>query len=94
MTRTLYMLQYDVDYGDRENWNVIYTPCPWECKFYTPCEVFDSAEARMKRVEYIMANSEDYASLEENFIMTDLKLMSEGDYNAPIINCEDDEDEF
>lgn len=76
MTRTLYMLQYDVDYGDRENWNT----------FYTPCEVFDSAEARMKRVEYIMANSENCVDLEDNFYLTEVKLMSEEDYNAPIQN--------
>lgn len=86
MKTTLYMLQYDVDYGDRENWNV----------FYTPCEVFDSAEARMKRVEYIMANSDEYVDLEENFLMTEVELMADLDYNAPIKDSEwraDDEDE-
>ena len=39
----IYLLYYDTDYGSREEWNT----------FYTPCEVFDSAEKRQARIDFI-----------------------------------------
>lgn len=39
----LYLLYYDTDMGSREEWNT----------FYTPCEVFDSAEKRQARIDFI-----------------------------------------
>ena len=39
----LYLLYYDTDIGSREEWNT----------FYTPCEVFDSAEKRQARIDFI-----------------------------------------
>lgn len=41
----LYLLYYDTDMGEREEWNT----------FYTPCEVFDSAEKRQDRIDFIKA---------------------------------------
>jgi hypothetical protein len=46
----VYLLYYDNDHGDRENWNT----------FYTPVEVFLSKKERQDRIDFIKANSEDY----------------------------------
>lgn len=62
----LYLLYYDHDYGDRENWNT----------FYTPCEVFDSAEKRQARIDVIQAQSEDYKE-DDSFHTVDLDIMSD-----------------
>jgi hypothetical protein len=47
---TLYMLSYDEDNGDREDWNV----------FYTPVEAFSSDEKRKARIEVLRAANCDY----------------------------------
>ena len=46
----LYLLYYDTDRGDREEWNT----------FYTPCEVFDSAAKRRARIEFIKQQVDAY----------------------------------
>ena len=46
----LYLLYYDNDSGDRENWNT----------FYTPVEVFLSEKERQDRIDAIKSQSEDY----------------------------------
>jgi hypothetical protein len=45
----LYLLYYDIDYGNREAWNT----------FYTPVEVFDSAEKRQARIDFIQKQVDD-----------------------------------
>jgi hypothetical protein len=64
----VYLLYYDNDYGDRENWNT----------FYTPCEVFDSAEKRQARIDVIQALSEDYKD-DDSFHKVDLDIMSDAE---------------
>lgn len=48
----IYLLFYDTNYGDREEWNT----------FYTPIEAFSSAEEREKRKDQIrkLAEYNDY----------------------------------
>lgn len=42
----VYVLFYDTDEGDRENWNT----------FYTPCEVFADAATREARKNFVTTN--------------------------------------
>ena len=42
----VYVLFYDVDEGDRENWNT----------FYTPCEVFADPETREARKNFVLTS--------------------------------------
>ena len=44
----VYLLYYDTDYGDREEWNT----------FYTPCEAFTSKVKREER-RAMLANAVD-----------------------------------
>jgi hypothetical protein len=61
----VYLLYYDTDLGSREEWNT----------FYTPCEVFDSAEKRQDRIDVIQAQSTDYKD-DDSFHKVDLDIMS------------------
>ena len=64
----LYLLYYDHDYGDRENWNT----------FYTPCEVFDSEEKRQARIDFITAQvDEDGEPVAYDFHEVDTVLMTD-----------------
>lgn len=64
----VYLLYYDTDYGSREEWNT----------FHTPCEVFDSAERRQARIDFIQAHSTDYTD-DDCFHKVDTEIMSEAD---------------
>lgn len=46
----VYLLYYDTDHGDREEWNI----------FYTPCEVFATDAERQSRIDVIKSQSEEY----------------------------------
>jgi hypothetical protein len=61
----VYLLYYDHDYGDRENWNT----------FYTPVEVFLSEAERQARIDVIKAQSEDYTD-EDCFYTVDVDVMT------------------
>ena len=64
----LYLLYYDTDRGDREEWNT----------FYTPVEVFDSAAKRRARIEFIAAQvDEDGEPYEYAFHCVDTALMTD-----------------
>jgi hypothetical protein len=66
----VYLLYYDNDYGDRENWNT----------FHTPCEVFDSAEKRQARIDFIRAQVDDDGEpVEYEFYEVDLDIMSDAE---------------
>ena len=60
----VYLLYYDNDHGDRENWNT----------FYTPVEVFLSEAERQARINVIKANSEDYTD-DDCFFTLDKDVM-------------------
>jgi hypothetical protein len=45
----VYLLFYDEDNGERENWSV----------FYTPCEVFADAATRDARMAYVKTQRPD-----------------------------------
>ena len=63
----LYLLYYDTDRGDREEWNT----------FYTPCEVFDSAAKRRARIDFIKAQvDEDGEPVEYGFHEVDTEIMT------------------
>ena len=62
----IYLLYYDTDYGGREEWNT----------FYTPVEVFDSAEKRQARIDVIKAQSEDYTD-DDRFYTVDKEVMTD-----------------
>ena len=67
----VYLLYYDTDFGNREEWNT----------FYTPVEVFDSKEKRQARIDFIKQQvNEDgdpagykFHTVDEH-IMTDSKI--------------------
>jgi hypothetical protein len=61
----VYLLYYDTDYGDREEWNT----------FHTPCEVFDSAEKRQARIDFLIANTDEYTD-EDRFYKVDKDIMT------------------
>jgi hypothetical protein len=64
----LYLLYYDIDYGNREAWNT----------FYTPVEVFDSAEKRQARMDFIQKQvDEDGEPVEYKFHEVDTVLMTD-----------------
>ena len=64
----LYLLYYDTDYGSREEWNT----------FYTPCEVFDSAEKRQARIDFINTQvDQDGEPVEYGFHEVDTVLMTD-----------------
>ena len=64
----LYLLYYDVDYGNRGAWNT----------FYTPVEVFDSAEKRQARIDFIKAQvDEDGEPVGYDFHEVDTVLMTD-----------------
>jgi hypothetical protein len=66
----VYLLYYDTDYGDREEWNT----------FHTPCEVFDSAEKRQARMDFIQKQvDEDGEPVEYEFHEVDLNIMSDAE---------------
>jgi hypothetical protein len=48
MPQTLYLLAYDSDDGNREDWSV----------FYTPLELFKTEEDRQKRMDYLKNHPE------------------------------------
>lgn len=60
----LFVLQYSVDDGSRESYNV----------FYTPVEVFSSEELRDQRIEELKKEDEEY-----DFIKTEMFLDNSGD---------------
>ena len=64
----VYLLYYDTDLGSREEWNT----------FYTPCEVFDSAEKRQARIDIIQAQSKNYKD-DDSFHKVDLDIMSDAE---------------
>lgn len=54
----VYILNYDTDYGSREEWNT----------FYTPTEVFSSSEKRAARIDELKsAEDEDGEPIEYEF---------------------------
>jgi hypothetical protein len=64
----LYLLYYDTDHGNREAWNT----------FYTPVEVFDSAEKRQARMDFIQKQvDEDGEPVEYEFHEVDTVLMTD-----------------
>jgi hypothetical protein len=64
----LYLLYYDIDYGNREAWNT----------FYTPVEVFASAEKRQARIDFIQKQvDEDGEPVEYDFHEVDTVLMTD-----------------
>jgi hypothetical protein len=66
----VYLLYYDTDYGDREEWNT----------FHTPCEVFDSAEKRQARIDFIRAQvDQDGEPVEYEFHTVDQDIMSDSE---------------
>ena len=66
----LYLLYYDTDYGSREEWNT----------FYTPVEVFDTAEKRQNRIDFIKQQvNENNEPLEYEFHTVDTTIMAEAD---------------
>jgi hypothetical protein len=77
----IYALFYDCDNGNREDWNI----------FYTPLELFATAEERAARIAYIKSKASDP---ELDFEERDLELTT--DTNALIdrkVMVEDDDDE-
>ena len=66
----VYLLYYDTNYGDREEWNT----------FHTPCEVFDSAEKRQARIDFIRAQvDQDGEPVEYEFEEVDYDFMSDAE---------------
>jgi hypothetical protein len=66
----VYLLYYDTDYGDREEWNT----------FHTPCEVFDGAEKRQARIDVIKSQvDQDGEPVEYEFHTVDLDIMSDAE---------------
>ena len=64
----VYLLYYDIDYGNREAWNT----------FYTPVEVFDSAEKRQARMDFIRQQvDQDGEPVEYDFHEVDTVLMTD-----------------
>lgn len=64
----VYLLYYDVDYGQREAWNT----------FYTPVEVFDSAEKRQARMDFICQQvDQDGEPVKYDFHEVDTVLMTD-----------------
>lgn len=64
----IYLLYYDTDMGSREEWNT----------FYTPCEVFDSAEKRQARIDFIKAQVDYYGEpVEYGFHEVDTEIMTD-----------------
>jgi hypothetical protein len=61
----VYLLYYDTDYGVSEEWNT----------FYTPCEVFDSEEKRQARIDFLIANTDEYTD-EDRFYKVDKDIMT------------------
>lgn len=63
----LYLLYFDTNRGDREEWNT----------FYTPCEVFDSKEKRQERIDFIKNQvDEDGEPTKYEFHKVDTVLMT------------------
>ena len=66
----LYLLYYDTDYGSREEWNT----------FYTPVEVFDSAEKRQARIDFIRQQvDQDGEPVGYDFHTVDTEIMTDAD---------------
>jgi hypothetical protein len=64
----LYLLYFDIDYGNREAWNT----------FYTPVEVFDSAKKRQDRIDFIKSQvDEDGEPVAYEFHEVDTVLMTD-----------------
>lgn len=64
----LYLLYYDTDHGNREEWNT----------FYTPCEVFDDPDKRQARIDFIQKQvDEDGEPVEYKFHEVDTVLMTD-----------------
>lgn len=64
----VYLLYYDIDYGNREAWNT----------FYTPVEVFDSAEKRQARIDFIRQQvDQDGEPVEYEFHEVDEEIMTD-----------------
>ena len=64
----IYLLYYDTDMGEREEWNT----------FYTPVEVFDSAEKRQARIDFIKAQvDEDGKPVKYDFHEVDTEIMTD-----------------
>lgn len=77
----VFLLYYDRDDGNKEDWNI----------FYTPCEAFSSAGDRQSRIDYIKANSSRYTD-DDCFHTVDLDCLAS--VTGPIENdFEDDEDD-
>jgi hypothetical protein len=62
----VYLLYYDTNYGGREEWNT----------FYTPCEVFNSAEKRQARIDFLIANTDEYTDV-DRFYKVDKDIMTD-----------------
>ena len=64
----LYLLYYDTDYGNREEWNT----------FYTPCEVFDDPAKRQARIDFIKAQVDHHGEpVEYEFHEVDTEIMTD-----------------
>jgi hypothetical protein len=64
----IYLLYYDTDHGGRDEWNT----------FFTPCEVFDSAEKRQARIDFIVSQvDEDGEPVAYKFYTVDTVLMTD-----------------
>ena len=64
----IYLLYYDTDYGNREEWNT----------FYTPCEAFDSEAKRQARIDFIRSQvDEDGEPTAYEFHTVDTVLMTD-----------------
>lgn len=64
----IYLLYFDIDYGNREAWNT----------FYTPVEVFDDPAKRQARIDFIRRQiDEDGDPVEYEFHEVDTVLMTD-----------------
>jgi hypothetical protein len=64
MPTTLYLLAYDSDGGNREDWNVL----------YTPFELFKTEEDRQKRMDHLKSLS-DWDEQEMEFHTEELTIL-------------------
>jgi len=66
----VYLLYFDIDYGNREAWNT----------FYTPVEVFDDPAKRQARIDFIRQQvDEDGEPVEYEFHEVDKMVMTDAE---------------
>lgn len=73
----IYLLFYDTDHGEREEWNT----------FYTPVEAFETKELRKDRRKFLTGK---YRELE--FHEIDLDISTKDSVTTPLERFDDDED--